>query len=143
MGNRLSMRGTTLIELMTVIVVLAILSTFAVSTYRTQLIRTNRTDGRQLLLRVQVAEEKFFLQNNTYTIDLANPPPTGLGLAATSPGGFYTLVVAPGATGTIASSFQVTATAAGTQVNDLAGCLVLTIDNQGQRTPNDATGCWK
>jgi type IV pilus assembly protein PilE len=132
---------------LTVVAVLAILSTFAVSTYRAQLLRANRTDGRQLLLRIQVAEEKFFLQNSTYTANIAGAPPAGLGLSNTSPGGFYTFAVAPGDVsnpgGTIATSFTVTATVAGTQAADLATCHVMTIDDQGQRTPNDATGCWK
>ena len=49
-------RGMTLIELLTVMAVLAILGTISVSTYRSYLIRTNRTDARTTLLRIQVAE---------------------------------------------------------------------------------------
>src|SRR5690606_27341297 len=60
------LRGVTLIELRPVIVVVAILRTIAVSSYRSYLLRTNRTEARMALLRVQAAQEKFFLQNNRY-----------------------------------------------------------------------------
>ncbi|HUO94801.1 MAG TPA: type IV pilin protein, partial [Steroidobacteraceae bacterium] len=106
-------------------------------------LRTNRSDGQTALLKISVAEEKYFLQNNTYTTDLADPPPAGLGIGNASPSGYYTLAVAAGATGTIATSYQATATATGTQTADQAACQVYTMDDQAQRTPADATGCWK
>ena len=59
-------RGVTLIELMIVVVVLAILGSISVSTYRRYMLRANRTDATTMLLRIQVAQEKFFLQNNGY-----------------------------------------------------------------------------
>jgi len=136
-------RGVTLIEMMTVVGIVAILGVIAVGSYRSYGLRTNRVDGTATLLRIQVAEEKFFLQNNTYTTDLADPPPNGLGIGNTSSGGYYTLAVAPGSTGAIATSYQATATATGTQVNDKAACQVFTIDDQGQRSPADSTSCWK
>src|ERR1041385_1494678 len=59
------MRGMTLVELLTVMVVLAVLASVSVSSYRRYMIRANRTDATTSLLRTQVAEEKYFLQNNT------------------------------------------------------------------------------
>jgi type IV pilus assembly protein PilE len=136
-------RGVTLIELMTVVGIVAILGVIAVGSYRAYGLRTNRVDGTAALLRIQVAEEKYFLQNNTYTTDLADPPPNGLGIGNASSNGYYTLAVAAGGTGTIATSYQATATAAGTQTQDKAACQVYTIDDQAQRSPADSTGCWK
>jgi type IV pilus assembly protein PilE len=136
-------RGMSLIELLTVVGIVAILGVIAVGSYRSYGLRTNRTEGQSALLKIQVGEEKFFLQNNSYTQDLADPSPNGLGVGNSSTNGYYTLTVGPGAPGTIATSFLATATAAGTQTNDLAACQVFTIDDQGQRTPADATGCWK
>jgi type IV pilus assembly protein PilE len=74
-------QGMTLIELMIVVIVVAILGTVAVSSYRSYLIRANRTEARMALLRVQAAQEKFFLQNNRYASnsELATAPPSGLG----------------------------------------------------------------
>jgi type IV pilus assembly protein PilE len=144
LGAGTRMRGVTLIELLTVMVVLGILSTVAVSSYRNYLMRTNRVDGRQLLLRIQVGEQKYFLQNNTYTADLVSATNAGgLGLGNTSPGGYYTMAVVPGNTGTIATSFSASATAISTQTNDTLTCQTMSIDDLGAKTPAESTGCWK
>jgi len=138
-------RGFTLIELLTVIGVIAILAAISIGSYRSYGLRTNRADGQTALLKISVAEEKYFLQNNTYTTDLADPPPAGLGIGNASPGGYYTLTVTadPNGTGNIATSYLATATATGTQTADQAACQVYTMNDQAQRTPADATGCWK
>ena len=131
------MRGMTLIELMVVVAIVAILSTLAVGSYRRYVLRANRTDATSALLRIQVAEEKFFLQNNVYTIDLSA---AGLNVASPTPNGFYNLAVvgAP-----IATSFQATATATGAQTADTS-CATLTINDQGQRnSAPSTTECWR
>ena len=137
-------RGMTLIELVIVVTIIGILATISVASYRNYALRTNRSEGKVALLRIQVAEEKFFLQNGTYTVTLAAAPPAGLGIAAASaPNGYYALGVAAGATGAIGTSYLATATATGVQTTDIAACQVLTIDDQGNRTPPNASGCWK
>jgi type IV pilus assembly protein PilE len=134
--------GVTLIELVTVVAIVSILATIAINSYRNYGLRTNRVEAQSALLKIQVAQEKYFLQNNSYTTNLTAPP-TGLGVGSTSPSGFYTIAVAAGATGDIATSYQATATAAGTQTHDIADCQVFTMTDQGQRTPADSTGCWR
>ena len=132
------MRGMTLIELMVVVAIVAILSTLAVGSYRRYVLRANRTDATSALLRIQVAEEKFFLQNNAYTTDLSA---AGLGVPSPTPNGFYNLVVA-GAPA-IATSFKATATATGAQTQDTS-CQTLTIDDQGLRnSAPSTTDCWR
>src|SRR5437763_16809045 len=76
------MRGMTLIELMVVVAIVAILASLAVGSYRRYVLRANRTDATSALLRIQVGEEKYFLQNNAYTINATAQPPTGLGVAS-------------------------------------------------------------
>jgi type IV pilus assembly protein PilE len=71
-------RGVTLVELLMVIVIIAILSSIAVPTYRSYVLRAQRTEATATLLRVQAAQEKFFAQNNIYAADLAAAPPAGL-----------------------------------------------------------------
>ena len=134
------MRGMTLIELMTVVAVLAILSTIAVSSYRRYLMRANRTDGTASLLRIQVAEEKYFLQNNVYTNNV-----TTLGVQTPTPQGYYALTVAAGASSDIATSFTATATPRNQQLSQDTDCQTLTIDDRGQRgsTPGPTSTCWK
>ncbi|HLS81148.1 MAG TPA: type IV pilin protein [Steroidobacter sp.] len=135
------MRGITLIELMTVVAVVAILGTIAVSSYRSYLLRTNRTEARMALLRVQAAQEKFFLQNNRYATaaELDDAPPNGLGIPAITPGGYYAIDL-QNVTGT---TYTARARAAAGQLADAAACQTLTIDHTGARTPNDASGCWR
>jgi type IV pilus assembly protein PilE len=140
------MRGISMIELMTVVVVVAILATVSIQSYRGYLVRAHRTDATTALLRVQVAEEKYFLQNNTYTTNLTAAPPTGLGLQTATQNGYYNVAVAADAnsTNSIATSFAATATATGGQTKDTA-CLTLTINDQGQKgpTPTAVANCWK
>ena len=135
--------GFPLIELLVTLAVVAILSSIAITSYRSYTLRANRIDGETMLLKIQVAEEKFFLQNNTYTTAVATAPPNGLGLLATTTSGFYNLTVVAGSTANIATSYAATATATGTQTKDKAACLTLTINDQGQRTPTDTSGCWR
>jgi type IV pilus assembly protein PilE len=137
--------GMSLIELLTVVMVVGVLSALAVSSYTSYTLRANRTDATTTLLRIQVAEEKFFLSNNTYTTDFITAPPTGLGISnvATTNNGRYTIAIAAGATGAIATSYSATATAIGAQTSDKAVCLTYGITDQGIRSPADSSGCWK
>lgn len=132
-GARAHSRGVTLLELMAVVVIVGILGTIAVNSYRGYLMRTNRTDARMVLLRVQAAQEKFFLQNNQYSSTIA-----GLGVPATSPGGHYTITLARPST----TTYTATATATGGQTKDATACLTLTINETGNRTPT-GNECWR
>ncbi len=84
-------RGVTLVELLIVIVIIGILSTIAVPTYRSYVLRTQRTEATSTLLRTQAAQEKYFAQNNIYADDLAAAPPAGLGIPAVTASGYYDL----------------------------------------------------
>ena len=142
-------RGFTLVELMTVVAVVAILSTIAMSSYSNYVLRTNRTEGRLALLAIQVAQEKFFLQNNAYAQDLLTvitPSPVGLGISTldssgVTPGGKYTISFDPAFTS--ANTYKLKADATGAQTHDTAACLTFTIDDKGTKTPLDSSGCWK
>jgi type IV pilus assembly protein PilE len=136
-----AMRGITLIELLTVIVVVAILGTIAVSSYRNYLLRTNRTEARMALLRVQAAQEKFFLQNNRYATnaELDDAPPAGLGIATTTPGGFYAIDLI----NVTATRYTARARARNGQLDDIAACQTLTIDETGNRQPSASPECWR
>ncbi|HZE44853.1 MAG TPA: type IV pilin protein [Steroidobacteraceae bacterium] len=142
-------RGVTLLELMIVVAVVGIISAIATAGYRQYLIRTNRTDATSQLLRIQVGEEKYFLQNGVYVTDsatmaaLVTATPPGLGISTPSPGGFYTLSVAARPGGSATASYQATATAIGSQLADSVTCRTFTIDDQGTRTPADSTRCWR
>lgn len=135
------MMGVTLIELMVVIIVVAILGTLAVNTYRGYLIRTNRTEAQMALLRVRAAQEKFFLQNNRYADndELTQDPPAGLGVDAITQNTFYTIAIGD----YTETTYTATASAQGGQLEDLVACQTLSIDQDGERTPDTGSGCWR
>jgi type IV pilus assembly protein PilE len=136
--------GITLIELMIVVVIVSILAAIAVPSYRQYLTRTHRVEAKAALLRIQVAQEKFFLQNNRYitaTADLSKPSPNGLDLPTTTPNGMYDISVIVGSTGT-SISYTAVATAKGTQLASDVDCSVFTITDTGAKTPADKD-CWR
>jgi type IV pilus assembly protein PilE len=140
-------RGVTLIELMVVIVVIAILGSIAVPTYRSYMLRAQRADAKAELLRVRTAQEKFFLQNNRYaTVDEFDDAPAdgGLGFSGTSEHGYYTIDM-PVATPT---TYTIRARATGGQTAD-GPCQTFTVDELGQRASEDGSAgdtteiCWR
>jgi type IV pilus assembly protein PilE len=138
--------GFTIIEMMMVVTLVAILGSLAVSTYRSYVLRANRTEARMALLATQVAQEKYFLQNNAYAQDIATviaAPPAGLGINLTAGGVTVTGAYTISFTAASATTYTLQAVATGTQVKDTAACLTFTINEQGARTPADSTGCWK
>lgn len=140
---RRQMHGFTLIELMLVIVVVAILASIAVPSYRSYMIRTNRTEATAALLQIRSAQEKFFLQKNRYadTDELTDAPPDGLGLPAVTPNNRYDIFIDGDNT-----TFTATATphAGGGQEDDGA-CQSLSIDESGlsDSSPASTAVCWK
>lgn len=142
-GARARSRGVTLLELMAVVVIIGILGTIAVNSYRGYLLRTNRTEARMALLQIQANQEKFFLQNNRYadTAELSlgtTAVPPGLGIPATTPGGHYTITLARPTT----TTYTATATAINGQTKDATACRTLTINEVGSRTPT-GNDCWR
>jgi len=145
-------RGVTLIELMVVVVVIAILGSIAVPTYRNYVLRAQRSDATTELLRIRSAQEKFFLQNHRYAADtdeMSDAPPGGLGISATSEHGLYQLSLVspdPGRAGVV--SFLATATAIAGQTDD-GQCQTFTVNDLGERTAESGGGtdtstrCWR
>jgi type IV pilus assembly protein PilE len=137
-------RGMTLVELLTVMVVLAVLASVAIPSYRNYLIRANRSDAKSALMQVQAAQEKFYLQNNAYSDDVAAASPAGLGLADTTTNRFYTISVEleEGGQSYTASA---TPTTEGGQSADTK-CGIFSINDIGRREVSGtqgATACWK
>ncbi len=140
-------RGVTLVELLTVIVILGILTTIAVPTYRNYMLRAQRTEATATLLRIQAAEEKFFVQNNAYSDNLAAAPPAGLGIPVVTASGYYDLQVALLEEG---SGYQLTARPrAGGGQRDDHKCAQFSVDHNGLKSAQDSTArdaaveCWR
>ncbi len=131
-------RGMTLIELVVVVAVVAILASLAIPAYGQYVRRAKRTDATAALLRIAAAQERFYMQNNTYSGD-----PAALGVAGT-PDDLYALVIAGAGT----AGYTATATAQGSQASD-EDCQVFSINQLGQRSSSDVGGadtsatCWR
>ena len=142
---RFKIRGFTLIELMITVLVVSILAAIAIPSYRANALRSRRTDATAALMRVQTAEEKFFLQYNAYTNDIVNVAPAGLGFGSnSSQSGYYQVAVALTALGFTA---QATPIAGQGQEGD-AKCATFSIDQNGNRTAtgtdsNPNQNCWR
>jgi len=143
-------RGFTLIELAVVAALIAILATLSIPAYRNQVQRAHRTEARAALLGLATAEEKFYLQCNTYTtaLDPAGPTtcaPARLAFANVSEHGSYTLDVQGADTETWNAS--ATAVPGRPQFDDVR-CRVFRLNAEGVRSAVTAGGeasdqeCW-
>ena len=134
-------RGFTLFELMVVLVLVGIVASLALPTYRQHVLRVRRAEAMTALLDLQAAEERFYLRHNAYTADITAAPPAGLGLPASTASSQYRLSVALAADG---QTFIATATPAGGQSAD-HDCLAFSIDSSGRRAVSGIRGvtlCW-
>jgi len=64
------MRGITLIELMIVVVIIGFMAVIAYPNYREFAARAKRNEAKAALLQIATNQERFYLQNNTYTCDM-------------------------------------------------------------------------
>jgi type IV pilus assembly protein PilE len=138
MNNRTTRTaGFTLIELMVVIAIVGIISAIAFPSYDSYMKKSRRADAKVALSTMADRQERFYLQNNTYSADVDD-----VGGAATKEG-FYTLsITAAGVNG-----FQLAAEAIGQQLND-TDCPNLYLSSTGARESGaapgggDANNCW-
>ncbi len=137
--------GVSLIELIIVLLIVSILASVAYPSYRSYTRRAHRTEAKTALLQLQVAQEKYFLQNNAYAPTL-NTDNLGLGYTSQTPetsNGYYTLNYT---VGNPATTYTVTATANAKQNGD-TNCIQFAINQTGARSSYDSsgvatTGCW-
>ena len=136
MHLRHRMRGITLIELMIVVVIVSILAAVAYPNYQEFTARAKRNEARAALLRLATNQERFYLNNNTFTQDL-----TALGFSTTptwtTETGYYTIQV----TQADATNFSATATylQGGSEATK---CLTFTVDGRGAKTSGPDGDCW-
>jgi type IV pilus assembly protein PilE len=144
-------RGVTLIELVVVMIIVGILAAVAIPSYRSYVLRSQRSDAKDALLALATAQEKFYLQCNRYADDIADAPDCAafeLQGAATSKNGWYDLGTLADADPTLGFTASATAVAGGNQAQDTE-CEIFQVTSQGVRTALDSGGtdktaeCWR
>ena len=131
-------RGITLVELMIVIVIVSILASIAYPNYAEYVSRAKRNEARSALLQIATNQERFYLDNRTFTTDLTV---MGLGTNAatfTTASGAYTIVI------NAADTANWNATATWLQGGGEAGkCLTFTLNGAGVRGSAPDPDCWE
>lgn len=133
---RQKIRGVTLMELMIVVVIVGILAALAYPNYRQYAARAKRNEARAALLQIATLQERFYLQNNTYTTDM-----TELGFPVASNFLSDTKSYIIDVTSANANNFAAIATY---QNNDeeKSKCWHFTIDGTATKTSDPETDCW-
>ena len=141
LGLRNDSQGVTLIELMVVVVVIGVLGVIAIPSYRQYSMRAQRVEAKAALLLLATAQERFYLQNNTYSNNFA-----ALNLTGMSEKSVYTLAIP------LANAITYTAIATPTPGGGVNGvdqnadgeCASFTVTATGARTaaPDPNIACW-
>jgi type IV pilus assembly protein PilE len=123
-------KGFTLLEVMIVVVIVAVLSSLAVASYRHYVFRARRADARQMLMNIAHGEERWYATYNRYTDDLGK-----FGYAvATAPDANYQPMLT--LDGDDAQSYVAAVLPINTQAGDACG--EMTLDSTGRKTPERA-----
>ena len=132
MRNR--MAGITLLELMIVVVIVSLLAALSYPNYREYVARAKRNEAKAALLKLATNQEKFYLQNQTFTNDLSL-----LGFASDLTDSESYRITIGGAN--LAENFTGTATY---QPDDEERdkCFTFTIDGRGTKGSGPYTDCW-
>ena len=132
-------KGFSLMELLVALAIIAIIAAIAVPSYLHQSRMVKRADGIALLSEMAQFQERFFLENNTYTQDLNDLGYTGGGTWYESEDGKYKARVQTTANCGIANCYRLFAqTNHASQTDD--GHLRLWSDGRKQRK---VSGAWK
>lgn len=128
-------KGFSLIELMIVLAIIGVLGAISYPSYDSYMKKSRRSDGKIGLQRMADRQERFYLQNNTYTTNPASVGGTG------TEKNYYVLSVDAADVNTF--TLSATAVAGGPQANDTTtnhgDCTVLTLTAAGAKTP---AACW-
>ena len=123
-------RGFSLLELMTVLVIVAVLVAIAWPSYLQYVLRSNRAAAQSFMMTIANRQEQYLLTNRSYTTTIGSG---GLGLTApTETNGRYNFSV----TNPTPTEYLITADSIGNQASDGD----LTLSSNGTKTPADK---WK
>lgn len=132
-------RGITLIELMIVVVIISILAAVAYPGYQEFVSRAKRNEAKSALLQIAINQERFYLDNRTFTNDVSILGLTGVpGNCDITESGAYNVCInnADAATWDATATFLLGGSEAGK-------CLTFTLDGAGVRGSGPDGDCWE
>lgn len=128
--------GVTLIELVIVVTILALLVMVAFPNYRDVSARAKRNEAKATLLQIAAQQERWYLNNNSYTLDMTNLG-FDVGAGYITPSETYTVSV----TDAGPNNFRAVATYRPTDA-EAGRCRTFELDARGERISSPETDCW-
>ena len=142
-------RGVTLIEMMIVLVILAVVASFAYPSYMNYVVDTKRTAATSILLQVADRQQQFFMDNKRFANDLTNLGFANNPLVIADDGRTMANAADSGSTYSVALS-NVTATTYTVTAAPLNGqaardneCGSLTLNQTLTKGSDGGSDCWK
>lgn len=142
--NKARQHGITLIELLTVVVIMGILASIMIPSYQDSVRKARRAEGQAVMLELAQWMERFYTENGRYDQDRA-----GTAVTAVVPVSLLTAPREGGAThynlaldNLAELTFTITATPAGAQAGDKCGNLTLTQSGVKGVGASTVDQCW-
>lgn len=130
-------KGFTLIELLITVTIVAILTSIGYSTYQNKMKEARRTEAKTKLMEIMQKEERYFNENNTYTVTFTQ-------MSYTSPvysDNQYYIVTGVANGNGLLDGIILTATPQGVQATDT--CANFVLNSNGQKSVSGTDNyCW-